>query len=105
MLSTPARCHSQDGINAHVRGSGITCIRPSTGPGAGSPNFRTSSRHARYASSAVTFCSRTDGISDSSTSPVRVSRSPGRRCRVTATSRWRGSKASGSSAEPSISGN
>ena len=77
LLSTPARCHSHDGINAHVRGAGITYIRAGAGPGAGSPNFRTSSRHARYASSVVTFCSRIDGISDSSTSPLRVSRNLG----------------------------
>lgn len=47
LLSTPARCHSQDGINAQVRGAGMTYIRSGAGPGAGSPNFRTSNRHAR----------------------------------------------------------
>ncbi len=77
---------------------GITAIRSGAGPGAGSPNLRTSSRHARYASPVVTFCSRIDGISDSSTSPVRSSRSPGSRWWVSASSRCRGTKADGSSA-------
>ncbi len=35
--------------------------RPSTGPGAGVPNRRSSSRHDRRASAPVTFCSRTAG--------------------------------------------
>lgn len=49
LASTPARCHSQDGIRAQVLGSGITYMWSGmpVGPGAGSPYLRTSSRQAR----------------------------------------------------------
>ena len=35
--STPARCHSQDGMRIQVRGGGQTRIPGGAGPGAGSP--------------------------------------------------------------------
>lgn len=104
LSSTPARCHSQDGIRDQARGSGMTAIRSGAGPGAGSPCRVSRRRQARYASSAVTFCSSTEGIRDSSTRPVLVSLRPVARRAESATRRWRGVNASGLSAAPSSSG-
>ena len=75
--STPARCHSQDGMSVQVRGGGQTRIPGGAGPGAGSPNLSTSSRHARLASAPTTFCSSTAGTSASNTRPDRPIRSAG----------------------------
>jgi hypothetical protein len=44
-----------------VRGRAATGSRNASGPGAGSPNARTSPRNERRASSPVTFCSRMPG--------------------------------------------
>ena len=81
-LSTPARCHSQDGIDAQTRGEGNTrkpvgAHRPGPGPGAGSPYLCISSRQARKASAPTTFCSSTAGTSASRTREVLPTRSPG----------------------------
>ncbi len=69
--STPARCHSQDGMDAQPAGAGGTRIPAGAGPGAGSPNRRSSVRQARVASLPTTFCSSTAGTSDSMTSKDR----------------------------------
>ncbi len=74
--STPARCHSQDGIRRQVSGGGQTRMPGGTGPGAGRPNLSSSRRQARCASTPVTFCSRTAGTRASMTSPVRPMRRP-----------------------------
>ena len=90
---------------AQSRAEGASRMPSGAGPGAGVPKRVSSRRQARWASSTVTFCSRTAGISDSSTSPVRTSRSPGwRRWASRSTGCAAGSKPEGSSSAPSSAG-
>ena len=74
--STPARCQSQEGTRAQVRGGGTTRIPAGAGPGAASPYLSSRNRQALWASRPTTFCSRTAGTSASKTRPVRPTRSP-----------------------------
>ncbi len=103
---TPRRSHSHDGMEAIVSGVGCSISRSgATGPGAGSPWRRTSSRNEPNACLPVTFCSRIEGTSDSITSPVRPMRQWRWVRHPAATSGWWcGSKADGSSSAPSSAG-
>ncbi len=102
--STPARCHSQDGIRVQVRGGGNTRMPAGAGPGAGSPCLSSSSRHARWASSPTTFCSSTAGTSASSTRAERPIRVPRCRRASSRSSGCAGANPSGSSSAPSMPG-
>ena len=102
---TPSRNHSHDGIAAMSAGVGWSISRSdATGPGAGSPWRRTSSRNEPNACFPVTFCSRIDGTSDSITRPVAPIRQCWCRLQPAATSGWCGSKPDGSSSAPSRAG-
>ena len=90
--STPAARKRQLGTRAQASGVGGTNIpyaaEPGSrvGPGAGSPNSRTSSRQARNASWPVTTCSMQAGASASKTASVRPTRKwPQRRWASTST--------------------
>ena len=75
--STPALCHSQDGMRRQVPGGGKTRMPRGAGPGGGVPYFASRIRQARWASSTTTFCSRIAGTSASMRRPERPIRSPG----------------------------
>ena len=75
--STPALCHSQDGMRRHVLGGGKTRMPRGAGPGGGVPYFASRIRQARWASSMTTFCSRIAGTSASMRRPERPIRRPG----------------------------
>ncbi len=75
--STPARCHSHEGMAAHCSAVGKTRMPAGAGPGAGSPNRMLSRRQAAKASRPTTFCSITAAIRASRTRPVRGTRRPG----------------------------
>ena len=103
--STPARCHSQEGIRPHSTADGHTLMPSGAGPGAAEPNLVTNSRQDRRASAPTTRCSSTAGTSDSKTSAVRGMRSPGTARRVRCSSGWlEQSTADQSSPAPSSSG-
>ena len=104
--STPALCHSHDGIWIQVLGAGITLIPRgiTSGPGAGSPNLHSSSRQDREASLPVTFCSKIAGTSDSITSAVVGTRHPRYRLADCRTISWHGTNPAGSSSSPSRAG-
>ena len=75
--STPARCHSQDGIRRQTAGSGKTRMPAGAGPGGSVPNLDSRILQARCASRITTFCSRIAGTSASISRPDRPSRNPG----------------------------
>ncbi len=102
--STPARCHSQDGIRAQARAGGNTRMPRGAGPGAGAPYRYISVRQARCASIPTTFCSSTAGTSASSTWWLRPTRRPACRAAISRSSWWPGSKPARSSPPPSMSG-
>ncbi len=103
--STPARCHSHDGMRRQRSGDGSTRMPAGTGPGAGSPCARISCRHARLASSPVTFCSSTAEAIASKTWLVRMRRSAdSRRCASRSSGCAETSRSDQSSPSPSSSG-
>ena len=75
--SSPARCHSHDGMRRQPSMVGGANIGLGVGPGARVPWPVTTLRQAPHAWRPVTFCSNTELMSASKTRSVRLRRRPG----------------------------